>query len=179
MRIDTRTAERDEIADQVEAMVGSFDLPNRKIKTASVYYAAAAMNVLGSHGIKAMLQAGTALWPRIRRDQDDGVQTTHWGYVYDPLSQEAEDQYRAGQLPDLHAWVAIVGKQEVVDFTVGQQPLKCQMELGLSCIEYPRYFWGRSEQAVEGWIRYIANQSAMRACYEALHAEGFVGVTVL
>src|SRR4051812_33982043 len=44
---------------------------------ACLYWAHYTVQVLTALGVRAIIQAGSASWPRLRPDQDDGVSPTH------------------------------------------------------------------------------------------------------
>ena len=71
-----------------------------------------------AHGLdKAQLQAGSAYWPILTKETDDGVSPTRFGYEFD--YDTAVRHLIAGHgSPELHVWVAIAQQPvEIVDLT--------------------------------------------------------------
>lgn len=81
-------------------------------------------------GCKAVLQAGSMQWPRIRPEQDDGKCATHFAYMWTPTSPISQRQLRRGATPELHAWVGILDTQEIVDVQTRYFPQACQLLIG-------------------------------------------------
>ena len=49
-----------------------------------LFYAHHTAAVLWRHGQRAVIQAGSLQWPRVRREEDDGVINTHFAYEWTP-----------------------------------------------------------------------------------------------
>src|SRR5690349_17912512 len=83
-----------------------------------LFWADTLATILRNAGVqKAQIQAGTAYWPIIRPEEDDGVSHNQWGYKFE-LSQDTLKALKEGRLPEMHAWVAIPGSQpEIIDIT--------------------------------------------------------------
>ena len=69
---------------------------------ACLYWAHYTVEVLKALGIRAIIQAGSASWPRLRPDQDDGVSPTHHSYVWEQDSVVTTARLAASQMPELH-----------------------------------------------------------------------------
>ena len=97
-----------------------------------------------------MLQAGSAFWPRIRPEDDDGVVSTHFGYrwngVDDPLTASF---LAAGRLPELHVWLAlsptfcpVVDGPVLIDPTTGDWPERASLaDLEWTAAQPPEFLW--------------------------------------
>lgn len=110
---------------------------------ACLYAALGVMAAAHVHGRRLVLQAGTAEWPRLRPDQDDGRADTptHFGYVWDPDApltrawvagiRPMTDDAQAVVLPEVHCWAGDPERQELVDPTSGRFPEQCRRLVGL------------------------------------------------
>lgn len=101
---------------------------------------------------RALLQAGSCMWPRIRKEDDDGVIATHFGYEWHPNSQQTRERIAAGLLPEMHIWAAIPSENQIIDLTTKFFPQQCHSMLKWDWpgIEPPEYFWGGPEDLPEG-----------------------------
>lgn len=135
-------------------------------------WAAATIRHLNKVGIKAMLQAGTAWWPRMRPEQDDGVSPNIYAYVWDGSSPKSPPSRTSLQLPEMHVWCVAVETLEIVDLTTKYQPLACKQGLGLDWPGDlpPDYIWHRVDQLPKG-IYYEANANAMALAYKIMRAQ--------
>ena len=99
--------------------------------------------LLFKRGHKAIIQAGTAQWPRIHPHQDDGVSPTHFGYVWEPDSPRNKLIQSLGYLPELHAWCAILPSHEIIDMTTGLVAENCLKMIGADWPgpKLPPYIW--------------------------------------
>ena len=71
----------------------------------------------GGTATRPSIQAGSLQWPRIKPEDDDGVMNTHFAYMWTPGAYDSAMSVLMGNLPEMHVWVGIVDRQEVVDFT--------------------------------------------------------------
>lgn len=108
-----------------------------------LYLAATAVVVLERHGVRAVLQAGTSQWPRIRPEEDDGVCSTHFSYMWEPFSETTLRKIREGLLPEMHCWAAIPETGELVDPSTRYLPSQCLITAGLEWTAPlpPDYLW--------------------------------------
>jgi hypothetical protein len=87
---------------------------------------------------RVCVQAGSAFWPRVPVEQDDGITSLNFGYQFDarhPLTLLALAGVLLGRgsgaaLPEMHVWLGLPDSQELIDFTAGQWPVQCQALLG-------------------------------------------------
>jgi hypothetical protein len=123
MRIDPHA-----ILAEVHERMASFEEEERSV--GCLYYAAAVCQTLRQRGVRAILQAGEAQWPRLRPEQDDGVSPTHFGYVWEPHSPTTLARLAQNLLPELHCWAGIPATHEIIDPTTRYWPQRCQAALG-------------------------------------------------
>lgn len=118
---------------------------------ACLLWAIAALRVLRLHNVDAILQAGTCLWPRVRAEDDDGVMNTHFGYEYHADSERTVEMLRMGALPEMHIWVAIPSRNEILDFSTRFLPEQCRLIIGEDWPgdTPPNYLWSRAEELPE------------------------------
>jgi hypothetical protein len=130
-----------------------------------LYYAHHTCATLWKHGYKAVIQAGSLQWPRVRPEDDDGVMNTHFAYQWSPRDPASALSVAMGNLPEIHVWVGIVDRQEVVDFTT--RYLKQSSErIGMpwTAADPPRYLWCPAN-ALPAWVVYHPNRDAtLYAC---------------
>jgi hypothetical protein len=141
-----KTLDRDAIFKEVEGRILSD--PDLKVIPASAacfYFAVFAIENLREKGVRAILQAGTAGWPRIRPEQDDGVCPTHFSYVWSPLDPASRIALMQGLMPEVHVWAAIPETGEIVDFTSGKFPEQARKLVGFDWPGDlpPKYLWAR------------------------------------
>lgn len=100
-----------------------------------IYHAAATMFYMRRvHGNgNVFLQAGSASWPRLRDDQDDGKPTTpnQFSYVFSLESPGTAIQLAKGFLPEMHAWCYDQTTGCFIDTTVEYQPEACKKMTGM------------------------------------------------
>jgi hypothetical protein len=121
---------------------------------ACLYWAHYTVAVLKALGIRAVIQAGSASWPRLRPDQDDGRSPTHHSYVWEPDSVATKARLVACDLPEIHVWAAIPERGELIDMTTKYWPEQCQLIQGLGWPgdKPPTYFWGTADELPDGVI---------------------------
>lgn len=82
-----------------------------------LHWAVAGYRQLRADGFQPLLQAGTALWPYVPASLDDGTSNTHYGFEWDPRSPASLRAVRAGNLPEMHVWLALPETRTIIDFT--------------------------------------------------------------
>jgi len=120
---------------------------------ACLYLTWATVRALAEEGIGSVMLAGSATWPRLRPDQDDGVSMTHFGYVWDLNSDDTRLTLAVGEaFPELHVWAGIPETGEYVDLTAGSFPAQCLALIGMDWPGDlpPEYLWARPDQFPEG-----------------------------
>ncbi len=133
---------------------------------------------------QVVIQAGSASWPRIPMEHDDGKIMTHLSYQFEfdsasttqflgkllGVSENSEED-TPYSLPEIHIWLALPESKELVDFTIGTWPLACEGILGEPWLAPPppEYFWG---SVLPPFVRYVPNWRATVLMFELLLAQG-------
>jgi hypothetical protein len=114
---------------------------------------------------RTIIQAGSAQWPRVPPDLDDGVSPTHFAYEWDADSDfaalhrrgvvpvvERADGHTAPSLPDMHVWLGCPDTEEIIDFSAGLWPAVCEATLGLPWLvpHPPEYLWAFGSRLPRG-----------------------------
>ncbi len=116
--------------------------------------------------VDAILQAGSASWPRIRPDQDDGKILSHFSYVWGDLTtSESLFMVLAGRMPEMHVWVAVLDPLAIVDITIKYWPKQCKKCTGMDWLgdSPPDYVWLHPD--IEKWpegVVYEPNETAIQ-----------------
>jgi hypothetical protein len=132
---------------------------------------------------RTIIQAGSASWPRVPPELDDGVMNTHFSYVWDPDSyaarlalagvfQAARLGGRKGfSLPEMHVWLARPDTRDIIDFTTGLWPEACKLTIGEEWLAPPPpdYLW--ADELPEG-VHYAADRSAIDCVIHVLRLQG-------
>lgn len=86
-----------------------------------IYWACAVGVALLENKIRGVVQAGSASWPFIEMENDDGISATNYSYVWDKNAGTCVVNVmtilHTVLMPELHAWVGIPETQEVIDPT--------------------------------------------------------------
>jgi hypothetical protein len=92
---------------------------------------------------KVLMQAGSCQWPRITREQDDGVMATHFGYVWQPNHPATELAIAEHRIPEMHCWVVLPERRELIDMSSSSFPEQCMKLIGKDWpgIKPPDYLW--------------------------------------
>ena len=142
--------------------------------TASLIYAAS------KNGLDLIPQAGTAAWPRICLDQDDGKMDTHFAYQWNGIEHPStQAAIRAGGMPEMHVWAADVKGQAIVDITTKYLPEQCikQARMEWTAPQPPDHLWAQTNEMPAGYF-YKPNEDATRFVLQelvaAIHACGRV-----
>ena len=117
--------------------------------------------VLNESGSRAVLQGGSASFPIITPDQDDGERATHFSYIFEP--EVAIRRYCLGKLPEMHCWVGLPDSNEIVDMTAGFQPQQARETAGLQYwnpeLYLPEVLWCKCDSLPKG-VRYMPDRVA-------------------
>lgn len=134
---------------------------------------------------RTIIQAGSAQWPRVSPELDDGVSPTHFAYEWDSDSEiaslvrsgvfpvvERADGHVAVSLPELHVWLGCPDTGEIIDFTTGLWPLACRATLGQEWLAPmpPEYLWTFGARLPEG-VRYVASREAIECVIAILRRQ--------
>jgi hypothetical protein len=131
--------------------------------------------------LRTIIQAGSAEWPRIPKELDDGLCNTHFAYVWnpdDPLTRLwfegfVRQEKNAISLPEVHIWLACPDTQELIDFTTGTWPEACRKVIGEERLaeQPPEYLWTFGSRLPDG-VRYIPDRSAIDLVIQILTLQG-------
>lgn len=131
-----------------------------------LFWAMYAIEAIRARGVRAILQAGSATWRIVREEDDDGVASTHFGYVWSPNEEASRKAIAEGFMPEMHVWAGIPEDQVLVDLTTGFWPEQAKLLGGFDWRAGlpPKYYWGPGEDLVEG--RYTPEIGAFRAAIQ-------------
>ena len=129
-----------------------------------LHYAHHTAVTLWKHGLQAVIQAGSLQWPRVRHEDDDGQMNTHFAYMWTPHDPMSAMSVALGNLPEMHVWVGIVDRQELVDFTT-RHLKRAAAPLGpWTATDPPSYLWCPANQTPD-WVVYRPDRDAsLYAC---------------
>jgi hypothetical protein len=138
-------AEKDAIATAAQRMVEHFVIPKGVERwRACLWYSFGAIPFLKKVlKTRVIAQAGTASWPRIRMEDDDGEVMTHFSYVFDAHHEMTAMSLALRQLPEMHCWLALPETGEVIDLSAGFQAEACEKHSGhlWEAPPPPSYYW--------------------------------------
>jgi hypothetical protein len=131
------------------------DLPR---EAGCLYYACGTLIALNRAGYslnKLRLMAGTAMFPRIRRDQDDGKMNTHFSYMFDATGPTG--LCRLPAMPEMHVWVATTRDYDFIDLTTKFLPVQCVKRTGERWIGNPPpdFLWCKWEHLPVDYPDYV------------------------
>lgn len=136
-----------------------------------IYWAAATVKHLAAIGTRAVLQAGSMQWPCSA--VDDGVNPTHFSYMWEPDSATTRAQLAAGKMPEMHCWAAIPATGEIIDITTRYLVYQAKVRTGLEWTASlpPDFLWEPGAGLAEHRrIIYVADMKAIRVALAMLHA---------
>ena len=130
-----------------------------------LYYAHHTLSILWRHGFQAVVQAGSLQWPRIRKEEDDGVVNTHFAYEWSPQTPESAMSVALGNLPEMHVWVGIVDQQELVDFTTRHlKTAAAALDMAWTATDPPAYLWCSANQTPDRVVYRPNRDASIYAC---------------
>lgn len=133
-------AEKDRIVGEVRARMRTwYSGPN--LEAACLYWAGMVCHVLHARGVRAILQAGTHMWPCM--GEDDGVSATHFSYVWEPDHPLSVNALAAGGMPEMHVWVGVPATGEIIDVTTCYLVKQARVRAGINWTAPapPDYLW--------------------------------------
>lgn len=145
------------------------------IERRCLHWSALAIRRLREHGCNAIIQAGSAEWMCLEPD---------WmvGYHWEPDHPASLVAMLTCGIPELHAWVADVDAQEIIDFTTPFVPIiTAQMGFDWGFGEDPiPVLWGGEEEVkkVRGYYRPSGQATGFVRALINDRPEEFFGVTV-
>lgn len=130
--------------------------------------AAAGRAALLRHGaIAASFQGGSAFWPVVKPECDDGVSPNRYGYEW--TLTDAVTRLMAGEVPEVHAWVAFafpVSQVWILDLSAGSFARLGAAALGIApaaVLPTPEAFWHRASDSLPFEVEYRADANATAA----------------
>lgn len=143
-----------------------------------LYWMQAGFVVLQDAGLKPQIQAGSAHFPIVRPDQDDGTSATHWGFEWEPGHPKSIKQRAADLLPEMHCWLALIETNEVIDFSTHTFPdVARTMGFFWKCEPPPDFIWGTADK-IPARFYYHANWDAIKFLHDFIKRK-FIGPTKL
>jgi hypothetical protein len=90
----------------------------QNIERYCLFWAFFLMRAMHQAGLKeAQIQAGTAYWPTVAPEHDDGICDNQYGYRF-TWDRLAQSKLIMGEQPEMHVWVAIAKHPvEIADLT--------------------------------------------------------------
>lgn len=165
---------------EVDRRVNAGEIPKQG---ACLFWTMHGIEVLRERGIRAILQAGSAFWPRIRADQDDGRCNTHFGYKWSPAEPASMAAIAEGRLPEMHVWIGIPISGEIVDFTTKFWPDQAMELTGETWpgTPPPDIFWDTPNMLPGAWYTHSRDAAlfalkAIMALYGLDRAKGMMGL---
>lgn len=142
--------DKDKIVCEIAAIMEQYYAP--PLGARCLYWSYQLVLRLAKEGVRGLIQAGDAMWPRVRPEQDDGVSPTHFSYVWD--KHEAMDKILRGIFPEIHVWVGIPESQTIIDLTTKYWPERCQQLIGCDWPgdKPPDYLWVHGDELPNGVI---------------------------
>jgi hypothetical protein len=133
--------------------------PTLPTRAGCLYHAWAACIVGKQHGHRFLLQAGSAYWPCVAPEFDDGTSHNAFGYEFDRVA--AAGATGLGILPEIHVWACDPMAAEVIDLTTGEWPEQAKALTGMvwSAPRPPDYLWARPDEFPKG-VTYRATKDA-------------------
>ncbi len=129
-----------------------------------LFFAIHTVKVLLEEGERAILQAGSAGWPRILPEQDNGKISTHFSYMWTPDEARSRIAVANGLLPEMHVWAAIPSRKEIVDMSTKLWPEQAQRLGGFDWpgTVPPDFFWGTADDLRSTKAFYWADADAIK-----------------
>lgn len=132
-----------------------------------VPWALAGSIALSRHGVRTIhYQGGSAFWPVVKPEYDDGVTPNRFGYQWSLA--EAMPHLLDGDLPEVHAWLAFDdpdGDRWVLDLAAGGFAREGARELKLkpeAVAAVPEAFWHPVSEPLPAEVEYRADANASR-----------------
>ena len=124
--------------------------PDIRPSAGCVFWAGSIIFVAQRHGIRLVPQAGSCFWPRIPPEEDDGIVSTEFGYLWEPTEWNLM-KVLSGVLPEMHVWAGNPETQEVVDLSARYFPQQCRELTGAKWTmpDPPDYLWMPASEVAE------------------------------
>lgn len=164
-----QTGNRNTIVEDIRQTMAS-KYKGNDMTAGCLYWAKATCLRLLEVNQRAIIQAGSAAWLRIPTEMDDGEIATHYGYWWDAECQSNMVQLIKGELPEMHVWVALPDKNQIVDLTTGFQVDRCRETIGQDWIadHPPDWLWMDAEKVRSIDAMYVPCPVAIQLAYGLL-----------
>lgn len=136
--------------------------PHVPADAACLYLHWALCSLAQGAGLRFLLQAGTAYWPRVTPETDDGVSSNVFGYEWEGIeAPRVQLAIAADVLPEMHVWAGDPATGEIIDLTTGAWPRQCAKLHGQPWLapKPPDFWWGSPAELPE-LARYQAHRDA-------------------
>lgn len=133
-----------------------------------LWWAYFTVEVLQKEDINAQIQAGTAYWPILTEEQDDGVSPNQFGYLFE-YNKNAIFKIIQGHLPEMHVWAAVAKENTIIDVTTKFWPERCMQMISRRWLapKPPDYLWAKISEIPNG-VTYQADVRAIQLAYQIL-----------
>jgi len=127
---------------------------------------------LDEAGHRAIIQAGTASWKMVDDHLDDGIAPNEWGYTFQDDGTETE-QILMGIMPEMHVWVAIPDRSEIVDVMTGYQ-VERALEAGhrWRAPHPPDWLWCKTNDVAKCGAIYVPHRKAIKYANMMIRIQG-------
>jgi hypothetical protein len=144
--------------------------PDVEPHRACIYLTRIGLEVIRQHtSHRAVVQAGTMQWEVVPRHLDDGVMGTHLAFKWSPREFNSVMNMAAGGIPEMHVWIALPERNEIVDFSTGTFPAFAQT-LGVKWLSPPPpdFLWQDVGQAAAEGHFYEPNGAATELAWRII-----------
>jgi hypothetical protein len=149
----------------------------QNIEAMCLWWAHFTVGALADIGVRALIQAGSAYWPRIPPEMDDGVTDNVFGYEFTPGPHNADIVIK-GMMPEIHVWAGIPLTNEIIDLTSGFFPKQAKKLGGFDWPgpKPPSALWVKGTELPPG-VLYRPNLEAIavaNACIQGFHTGVYI-----
>lgn len=152
--------EKRDIYHEVRAQLRNW-YPEEREHGSCFYWAHAGWRVLTEYGFDVLFQAGSMSWPMVPKDRWFSEAITHFSYLWSPESERSQQAMAIGKMPEIHIWLALPQRLEIVDFSTGTLPLaaETQQQFKWTGPRPPDFLWTTFDRLPEG-VFYKADKEA-------------------
>lgn len=136
-----------------------------------LFDACAVIEAAKKHGIRLVMQAGSAYWTIEDKPPPGEVYPMRFGYEWEGLTPYAIQLLQTGRLPEMHVWAGDPERNELVDTTTKYWPEQCLGILGQkwTAKKPPDFLWSAemvpgTEYRPDGQATSVAHILAERLC---------------
>jgi hypothetical protein len=111
-------------------------------------------------GYEFQVQAGTAVFVRIRPEEDDGIINDGFGYEFE-VNPKTIQTIAQDEMPEMHCWVGCAKTGTLFDPTTGFLPYQCRNTAGLAwTAPEPPPFVCFTKRSAPEWAFYAPSMEA-------------------